>query len=73
MHRTRNSFAAIPLGDDPSWPVLFSLNILAPPSAASLQLSSAATELGSKMVADCSGFVSRRGWGGPALFQAHPS
>jgi hypothetical protein len=56
-HRTRNSVADIPVGDDPFRSVLFLLVNLTRPSILSCLIPGAATELGSKRVARCSGFV----------------
>jgi hypothetical protein len=56
-HRTRNSVAAVSTDDGPFCTDLFSWKILAWPSITSRVVSSAATELGSKMVARRSVFV----------------
>lgn len=57
MHRTRNAVAAITASDSLSRPVLICLQNLICSSVECRLVSSSATELGSKMVARCSGFV----------------
>ena len=57
MHRTRNAAAPISARKAMFCTILFSLGFLATSSIADRLVSSAATGLGSKMVARCSAFV----------------